>query len=88
MCVIVDALDELLWEVIDEIGDLEDTEHELQPVLSTITDMYERYERDIPMDGKWNGMPLSQQIYGVKRVSKEVDDRIQDKLGLKPLDND
>ena len=48
---IMGAVDELMWEVIDEISDLEDTEHELHSILSTITDMYEIYERDIHIGG-------------------------------------
>jgi len=40
-------LEYLMWEVVDEIDDLEDEDHELQPLLDKITNMYEIYENDI-----------------------------------------
>ena len=40
-------LEYLMWEVVDEIDDLENEDHELQPLLDKITNMYEIYEKDV-----------------------------------------
>lgn len=42
-------MDELLWEIIDEIGSDTSEGHELQAILDNITDMMLRYERDIEL---------------------------------------
>ena len=47
---LMNDMERLMWEVIDEIGDL-NVKHDLHELLEIYTDMFERYERDIDMGG-------------------------------------
>lgn len=48
-CIMVE-LEDLMWDIIEEIGNLDDEEHELQPLLDKITNMYEIYEKDVDIE--------------------------------------
>lgn len=48
-CVMVE-LEVLMHDIIDSIGDLENEEHELQPILQLVTDIYEVYDRNIEIN--------------------------------------
>jgi hypothetical protein len=47
---VVEGLEELLDCILHNIGDVNNEEHELQPILQLVTDMYAVYERDVEIN--------------------------------------